>query len=128
MFQFTGLPSPALWIQAGTHAHYHVWVSPFGNPGIEGWSAPPPGYRSRPRPSSALGAKASTVCPSSLDHEEHLFAAMEFSRYEWNRVFSHGPSKLSSVRTTDVEVDVISRRDRIRTAIELPSRANSLLG
>src|SRR5256714_11559013 len=29
-------------------------------------------YRSRPRPSSALGAKASTVCPSSLDHEEHF--------------------------------------------------------
>jgi hypothetical protein len=32
----------------------------------------PRAYRSRPRPSSALGAKASTVCPSSLDHEEHL--------------------------------------------------------
>jgi hypothetical protein len=31
----------------------------------------PRAYRSRPRPSSALGAKASTVCPSSLDHEEH---------------------------------------------------------
>ena len=28
-------------------------------------------YRSRPRPSSAPGAKASTVCPFSLDHEEH---------------------------------------------------------
>src|SRR6516164_9098048 len=27
-------------------------------------------YRSRPRPSSALGAKASTVCPYSLDREE----------------------------------------------------------
>jgi hypothetical protein len=27
-------------------------------------------YRSRPRPSSALGAKASTVCPCSLDREE----------------------------------------------------------
>src|SRR6476469_7877518 len=27
-------------------------------------------YRSRPRPSSALGAKESTVCPSSLDREE----------------------------------------------------------
>jgi hypothetical protein len=41
----------------------------------------PRAYRSRPRPSSALGAKASTVCPSSLDHEEHLcVAAMEFSR------------------------------------------------
>src|SRR5207244_11265277 len=31
----------------------------------------PRAYRSRPRPSSALGAKASTVCPSSLDREEH---------------------------------------------------------
>src|SRR6476646_5315182 len=27
-------------------------------------------YRSRPRPSSALGAKASTVCSYSLDREE----------------------------------------------------------
>src|SRR5581483_12180130 len=31
----------------------------------------PRAFRSRPRPSSALGAKASTVCPSSLDREEH---------------------------------------------------------
>ena len=54
MFQFTGLPSPALWIQAGTHAHYHVWVSPFGNPGIKGWSAPPPGL-SQP-PTSFIGS------------------------------------------------------------------------
>ena len=37
-------------------------------------------YRSRPRPSSAPGAKASTVCPYSLDRKEHVFAAMEFSR------------------------------------------------
>src|SRR6476620_5249997 len=37
-------------------------------------------YRSRPRPSSALGAKASTVCPYSLDREELIFATMEFSR------------------------------------------------
>src|SRR5712691_12284788 len=44
----------------------------------------PEAYRSRPRPSSALGAKASTVCPCSLDHEEHRkFAAMEFSRCAW---------------------------------------------
>ncbi len=32
----------------------------------------PGAYRSRPRPSSALGAKASTVCPSSLDSKEHV--------------------------------------------------------
>ncbi len=30
-------------------------------------------YRSRPRPSSALSAKASTVCPCSLDRKEHVF-------------------------------------------------------
>ena len=41
----------------------------------------PGAYRSRPRPSSALGAKASTVCPYSLGSKEHVFtAAMEFSR------------------------------------------------
>ena len=41
----------------------------------------PEAYRSRPRPSSALGAKASTVCPYSLDQKEHVYVAMEFSRY-----------------------------------------------
>ena len=54
MFQFTGLPSTALCIQAETHAHYHVWVSPFGYPGIKGWSAPPPGF-SQP-PTSFIGS------------------------------------------------------------------------
>jgi hypothetical protein len=33
----------------------------------------PEAYRSRPRPSSALGAKASTVCPCSLDSERTRF-------------------------------------------------------
>ena len=32
----------------------------------------PRAYRSRPRPSSALGAKASTVCSCSLDRKEHV--------------------------------------------------------
>src|SRR5206468_4708944 len=32
----------------------------------------PGAYRSRPRPSSALGAKAFTVCPCSLDSKEHV--------------------------------------------------------
>ena len=33
----------------------------------------PRAYRSRPRPSSALGAKASTVCSYSLDQKEHVY-------------------------------------------------------
>src|SRR5438874_1726716 len=79
----------------------------------------PRAFRSRPRPSSALGAKASTVCPSSLDHEEHrTFVAMEFSRCAWTeRSKDHtGLSKLSS--DCLLEVDMISRRARIRTAID----------
>src|SRR5207302_5408344 len=41
----------------------------------------PQAYRSRPRPSSALSAKASTVCPCSLDQKNSgIDVAMEFSR------------------------------------------------
>jgi hypothetical protein len=36
----------------------------------------PGAYRSRPRPSSALGAKASTVCPCSLDQKEHVLMSL----------------------------------------------------
>jgi hypothetical protein len=42
-------------------------------------------FRSRPRPSSALGAKASTVCPYSLDREEHAKC-----RYGVFKVRAHG--------------------------------------
>ena len=42
-------------------------VSPFGNPRIDACSQLPVAYRSVPRPSSPLSAKASTRCPSTLD-------------------------------------------------------------
>jgi hypothetical protein len=54
MFQFARLPLPSLCIQLGVRAHYHAWVSPFGDPGIKGWSAPPPGL-SQP-PTSFIGS------------------------------------------------------------------------
>ncbi len=41
-------------IQARARAHYHAYVSPFGHPGIKGWSAPPPGL-SQP-PTSFIGS------------------------------------------------------------------------
>ncbi len=40
MFQFPGLPPPCLWIQQGVTPYYQRWVSPFGNPRINGYSAP----------------------------------------------------------------------------------------
>ena len=79
----------------------------------------PRAYRSRPRPSSALGAKASTVCSCSLDQKEHVcchygvFKVRAGRRGPPSRETTtprHGLSKLSSVRTSCVEVDVISRR------------------
>ena len=42
-------------------------VSPFGYPRIKGCSPLPAAFRSVPRPSSPLSAKASTKCPYALD-------------------------------------------------------------
>src|SRR5881392_2681037 len=46
------------------------WVAPFGDPGITDRSHLPRAFRSVPRPSSPLSAKASTRCPYfALDHQ-----------------------------------------------------------
>jgi hypothetical protein len=48
MFQFARLALPRLCIQQGVRAHYHAWVSPFGNPRVKGWSAPHRGLSQPP--------------------------------------------------------------------------------
>jgi hypothetical protein len=48
------LASRTLCIQVRVPAHYHWWVSPFGNPGVKGRSAPNPGL-SQP-PTSFIGS------------------------------------------------------------------------
>src|SRR5436189_4931365 len=106
MFQFTGLPSaPYVFrygyrrITSGEFPHSEI-------PGSQNGQLLPRAYRSRPRPSSALGAKASTVCPCSLDQKNTgIDVAMEFSRSELVRLPS--PSKLNSVRTANVEIDIV---------------------
>jgi hypothetical protein len=47
------------------------WVSPFGHPRINDRSHLPAAFRSVPRPSSPLGAKASTECPSLTPYQHH---------------------------------------------------------
>jgi hypothetical protein len=60
MFQFAGFASPTY----GFSRRYPCgWVAPFGDPGINDRSHLPRAYRSVPRPSSPLSAKASTRCP-----------------------------------------------------------------
>ena len=63
MFQFAGLPPHGLCVQPWVTGHDPSRVSPFGHLRITVCSRLPEAFRSLPRPSSALGAKASTPCP-----------------------------------------------------------------
>ena len=51
MCHFTGLPSPALCVQAGIGTHYGAWVAPFGDPRVTGRSAP---HRGLSQPSTSF--------------------------------------------------------------------------
>ena len=70
MFHFPRLSSAGLCVQPGITPHYQRWVSPFGNPRVKGYKRLTVAYRSCSRPSSTLGAKASTVCPYYLDGDQ----------------------------------------------------------
>jgi hypothetical protein len=80
-------------------------------------------YRSRPRPSSALSAKASTVCSCSLDRKEHVSPLWSFQGAR-DRL-APSPSKLNSVL---VEVDVIPGETGHRTVNERPSTSRPPTG
>jgi hypothetical protein len=71
MFQFSGLPSAAY---VFSDERRRITGVGFPHSEIRGSKAVQrltAAYRSRPRPSSAPGAKASTVCPYYLDGELH---------------------------------------------------------
>src|SRR6185437_5272423 len=70
MFQFPSLP-PAPYVFRYGYQRITTGRFPHSEiPGSKVGQHLTRAYRSRPRPSSALGAKASTVCPYSLDREE----------------------------------------------------------
>jgi hypothetical protein len=65
MFQFPPFPPRSLCVQPrGAPPFPTARVSPFGHPRIKACTRLPEAFRSVPRPSSALDAKASTVRPS----------------------------------------------------------------
>ena len=78
MCHFPGFPPPALCVQTGVTGHYARRVSPFGDPCINARLRLHTAYRSLPRPSSAFGAKASTIRPYYLNGT--LDRAMQFSK------------------------------------------------
>src|SRR3954471_23509697 len=94
MFQFSGFASPKLCIHFGDtfvtnfpvparkleRENWRRWVSPFGNLRVKGCSHLTAAYRSVPRPSSPVYAKASTNCPYlTLENPHH-------QRQIWNSV------------------------------------------
>ena len=132
MFQFAGLPSaPYVFrygyrrITSGEFPHSEI-------PGSQNGQLLPRAYRSRPRPSSALGAKASTVCPCSLDQKNTgIDVAMEFSRSARVRVnnwlerpvlqnstaYAAAPEWHSPSRSTFVPGEPVSRTAHRRLAV-----------
>ena len=56
------VPLITLCIHLMIHAHYHMWVPPFGNLRVMGYVLLTAAYRSLSRPSSAPSAKASSRC------------------------------------------------------------------
>ena len=69
MFQFAGFASRTYGFSPGYRTKR--WVAPFGDPRIKDRSPLPGAYRSVPRPSSPLDAKASTRCPSFAHKHRH---------------------------------------------------------
>ena len=63
MVHFPALPSTGLWIQPGIPRDEPRRVAPFGDLRVEACLRLTGAYRSLLRPSSPLGAKASTVRP-----------------------------------------------------------------
>ena len=104
MFQFAGFASRSLYIQLrDTHDPNYLgdglnrrtgnrdeWVSPFGNLRVKGCSHLTAAYRSVPRPSSPVCAKASTNCPYlTLESPHH-------QRQRWATGQTGPPTRQSS--------------------------------
>ena len=91
MFQFPGCPPRKLWIHLRVSRHCPGRVPPFGYPRIVACLQLPVAFRSWPRPSSAVGALASTLCSSSLDFFVALLLrpTYNFTKiYTWLLLFS----------------------------------------
>jgi hypothetical protein len=67
MFQFPGCPPHRLWIHLWVTGHDPRRVSPFGYLRLDACLRLPVAFRSLPRPSSASGARASSLCSFLLD-------------------------------------------------------------
>ena len=71
-FTSPGIALKPYFIQTPATPHYQRRVSPFGYLRIKACLPLPEAYRSLPRPSSPSDAKASIVCPFTLNHKSGI--------------------------------------------------------
>ena len=77
-FSSPGSPTYAMYLLMCNWSSFS-WVSPFRNRRIKGYLLLPGAYRSLSRLSSALSAKASTICSFMLDQIDSYWLDMNFS-------------------------------------------------
>ena len=111
MFQFPGCPPRKLWIHLRVSRHYPGRVPPFGYPRIVACLQLPVAFRSWPRPSSAVGALASTLCSSSLDF---LILRPTF------RLMKSSLPTLTGLRLSFLPFAVVKMRRRLPAPFRLP--------
>ena len=92
------------------------WVSPFGHPRINDCSHLPAAFRSVPRPSSPLGAKASTECPSLTPYPHHRPRTGP----------NHAPCNYQPVRAAAPAASPASRSNAARRCAPLTHTQNHL--
>jgi hypothetical protein len=123
MYHFPGFPPRTLCVQVRVTGHYARRVSPFGDPCISARLRLHTAYRSLPRPSSASGAKASTIRPYYLNGIG--FRAMQFSKTR--RLRSRGrkvkewlrpPPSSRARKTLKTEQQLLDRKD-LKTTLRL---------
>ena len=110
MFQFAGFASRTYEFSCG----YPLgWVAPFGDPGINDRSHLPRAFRSVPRPSSPLSAKASTRCP--------YFALERHTQRQ-------GPSRYPKTRRSHRRAATACSRNHHTSAANSPLRRHFVAG
>jgi hypothetical protein len=77
MCHFPGFPPRTLCVQVRVTRHYPCRVPPFGDPCFIARLRLHTAYRSLPRPSSAFGAKASTIRPYYLNGMDSRYAVFK---------------------------------------------------
>src|SRR3712207_7905946 len=96
MYHFPGFPPRTLCVQVRVTRHDPCRVSPFGDPCFIARLRLHTAYRSLPRPSSASGAKASTIRPYYLNGMDSRYAVFKDQTPSLSRRSEEHTSELQS--------------------------------